>query len=161
VGADACPPGAERGDPHERGEPTPAPRRGAHARRRTATRRAVAVGLSDDVLGCAHPRVGPSQDTRNAAALTRARVVLGVVPRYSPNMTKAEFIKELSGILNYPEDKIVPATKLESIETWDSTAALGVIAVLEGTVGVEIQPDQVAECKTVQDLMNLAKGKLD
>jgi acyl carrier protein len=76
-------------------------------------------------------------------------------------MTKAEFIKELSGILNYPEDKIVPATKLESIETWDSTAALGVIAVLEGTVGVEIQPDQVAECKTVQDLMNLAKGKLD
>jgi acyl carrier protein len=75
-------------------------------------------------------------------------------------MTKVEFIKDLAAVLNEPEEKLVPGLKLETIESWDSTAALGVIAILEGSVGVEVAPDQVAECKSIQDIMNLAQGKL-
>jgi|JI10StandDraft_1071094.scaffolds.fasta_scaffold551537_2 acyl carrier protein len=75
-------------------------------------------------------------------------------------MTKTEFLQELSGVLNLPVEKLVPALKLEGLDSWDSTAVLGVIALLEGSVGVEVQPDQVSECKNVGDLMNLCQGKL-
>ena len=76
-------------------------------------------------------------------------------------MTRAEFINDLAAVLNESPEKLTPGAKMESFEGWDSTAALGVIALLEGSVGVEIQPEQVAECKTVQDVMNLAQGKLE
>jgi len=75
-------------------------------------------------------------------------------------MTKTEFLQELSGVLNLPVEKLVSGLKLEGLDGWDSTAVLGVIALLEGQVGVEVQPDQVSECKSVGDLVALAQGKL-
>lgn len=75
-------------------------------------------------------------------------------------MNKQEFLKELAGVLNLPADKVVPGLKLEGLDSWDSTAVLGVIALLEGSVGVEVQPDQVSECKNVLDIINLTQGKV-
>jgi acyl carrier protein len=76
-------------------------------------------------------------------------------------MTRTEFIADLAAVLNERPEKIRPGAKMESFEGWDSTAVLGVIALLEGSVGVEVQPEQVAECKTVQDVINLCQGKLE
>lgn len=76
-------------------------------------------------------------------------------------MKKSEFIAELATVINEAPEKLTPGAKMESFQGWDSTAVLGVIAILEGSVGIEVQPESVAECKTVQDVMNLAKGKLE
>ncbi|MCC7385317.1 MAG: hypothetical protein IT384_25940 [Deltaproteobacteria bacterium] len=75
-------------------------------------------------------------------------------------MTQTDFINELAAVLSEPTDKLVPGAKLESFEGWDSTAVLGVIAILEGSVGVQVEPEQVAGCKRIQDLIDLAQGKL-
>jgi acyl carrier protein len=75
-------------------------------------------------------------------------------------MTKGEFIRDLAGVLNVSAEKLVPGALLESFEGWDSTAVLGVIAILEGTVGVQVEPDQVAGCKRIGDLIALAGPKL-
>jgi len=69
-------------------------------------------------------------------------------------VTRDELLAELASILEEP----VEATGiLSSYKNWDSTSALGVIAYIEGTLGVELSRDAVAGCKTVADLLALAK----
>jgi acyl carrier protein len=75
-------------------------------------------------------------------------------------MTKAEFINELAGVLMESPDKLQPHVELQSLETWDSTAVLGIIAILEGQVGVTVDVERIPQCKTVQDVMDLAGDKL-
>jgi acyl carrier protein len=75
-------------------------------------------------------------------------------------MTKAEFIQELAGVLMESPDNLKPDVELTSLETWDSTAVLGIIAILEGQVGVTVDVERIPECKTVQDVMNLAGDML-
>jgi len=76
-------------------------------------------------------------------------------------MTKAEFLEELAVILNEDIDDIKPETELESLTGWDSVGLLGVIALLDGDLGVTIDVDSLRECSTVQDLAALAGDKLD
>lgn len=75
-------------------------------------------------------------------------------------MNKAEFIEELAIILNEDPESITPETELESLAGWDSTGLLGVIALLDGDLGVTVDVDRLRECKMVQNLMDLAADKL-
>lgn len=74
-------------------------------------------------------------------------------------MTKAEFIQELAGVLMESPENLKPHVELQSLETWDSTAVLGIIALLEG-LGVTVDVERIPDCKTVQDVTNLAGDKL-
>jgi acyl carrier protein len=76
-------------------------------------------------------------------------------------MTKPEFLEELATILNEDEEDVKLETELESLTGWDSVGLLGVIAMLDGDLGVAIDVDKLRECNTVQDLVNLAGDKLD
>ena len=76
-------------------------------------------------------------------------------------MTKPEFLEELSAILNEDIDDVTPEAELESLTGWDSVGLLGVIAMLDGDLGVAIDVDKLRECSTVQDLITLAGDKLD
>ena len=76
-------------------------------------------------------------------------------------MTKPEFLEELAATLNEDVDDVTPETELESLTGWDSVGLLGVIALLDGDLGVTIDVDKLRECNTVQDLINLAGDKLD
>ena len=76
-------------------------------------------------------------------------------------MTKTEFLEELATILNEEPESINPETEVDSLAGWDSTGLLGLIALLDGDLGVSIDVDKLRECKTIQDLIGLAGDKLE
>lgn len=76
-------------------------------------------------------------------------------------MTKTEFIEELALTLNEDEDSLSPDTELESLDGWDSTGMLGVIALLDGELGVEVDVDRLRACNKVSDLVAVAADKLE
>ncbi len=70
-------------------------------------------------------------------------------------MTKAEFIKELAEVLMVSEDDLKPDTELAQFEAWDSTAVLNLIVLLDEQ-GVTVDEEKIPDCKTVQDVVDLA-----
>ena len=74
-------------------------------------------------------------------------------------MTKAEFIKELAGVLMVEPDALQPSTELAQFEAWDSTAVVNLLVMLDEQ-GVKVDEEKIPECKTVQDVLDLAGDKL-
>ena len=75
-------------------------------------------------------------------------------------MTKNEFLEELSFLLNESPDVLADDTELDSLEGWDSTCLLGVIALMDGELGIELDIDAFRECKTIGDMVKMASEKL-
>jgi len=75
-------------------------------------------------------------------------------------MTKAEFINEFAEVLMEAPEKLQPEVELTTFETWDSTAAINLIVILE-ELGVTVEEDKIRACVTVQDIVNLAGDKLE
>jgi len=75
-------------------------------------------------------------------------------------MTKAEFIRELAGVLMESPENLEPHVELQKLPTWDSTAVLGIIVLLEENFGITVNEELIPSCKTVQDVMNLCGDKL-
>jgi acyl carrier protein len=75
-------------------------------------------------------------------------------------MTKQEFVRQLAEVLNENPAQVTPETVLEQLAGWDSTGMLGVMAMLDGELQVEIDVDRLRQCKTVQDLVALAGKKI-
>ena len=74
-------------------------------------------------------------------------------------MTQAEFIGALAEVLEQEPDGIKAETELGQFEAWDSTAVINLMVVFE-EAGITIDEDKIPDCKTVQDLMDLAGGKI-
>ena len=74
-------------------------------------------------------------------------------------VTKAEFIKELAGVLMVEADTLTPKTDLTTIEAWDSTAVINLIVLLDEQ-GVQVEEEKIPLCKTVQDVIDLAGDTL-
>lgn len=74
-------------------------------------------------------------------------------------MTKAEFIKELAEVLMVEAEELKPDTELGKFEAWDSTAVLNLIVLLDEQ-GVSVDEEKIPDCKTVQDVMDLAGDTL-
>lgn len=70
-------------------------------------------------------------------------------------MTKEEFLEELAAALNEDPQGVTAQTEVASLEGWDSTGLLGVIALLDGELGVQVDVTRLRDCKTVQDLIDL------
>ncbi len=74
-------------------------------------------------------------------------------------MTKDEFIEELANVLQVSADVLEPSTELKQFEGWDSTAVINLIVLLDEN-GAEVDEEKVPECKTVQDVLDLAGDAL-
>jgi len=74
-------------------------------------------------------------------------------------MTKAEFIKEMAGVLMVEPDALTPQTELSQFEAWDSTAVVNLLVLLDEQ-GVKVDEEKIPDCKTVQDVLDLAGGTL-
>lgn len=74
-------------------------------------------------------------------------------------MTKDEFIAELANVLQVEEGVLEPSTELKQFEGWDSTAVINLIVLLDEN-GAEVDEEKVPECKTVQDVLDLAGDSL-
>jgi acyl carrier protein len=68
-----------------------------------------------------------------------------------------EFLVEMAEILE--EDDVQPSDKLNDFESWDSLAALSVLAMADGKFGVNLASEEVNRVETVEDLYRLITAK--
>ena len=76
-------------------------------------------------------------------------------------MTKEEFLEELATTLNEETENVKPETQVDSLEGWDSTGLLSVIAMFDGELGIQVDVERLRSCNSVQGLMDLAGGKIE
>ncbi len=74
-------------------------------------------------------------------------------------MTKADFITALAGVIEAKPDELQAGTELAGFQCWDSTAVINLFVVYDEN-GIKVEEDKIRDCKTVQDLIDLAGGKI-
>lgn len=75
-------------------------------------------------------------------------------------MTKREFLRELENQLELPQDSLRENQALASLDSWDSMAAVLFIALADEKVGVMVSGNQIANSKTIGDLLSLLGDRL-
>ena len=75
-------------------------------------------------------------------------------------MTRSEFLRALEGQLELPAGSLKGNQALTDIEGWDSLAAVMFIALADEKVGVTISGNQIANSKTMDELLSLLGDKL-
>jgi acyl carrier protein len=71
-------------------------------------------------------------------------------------MTRDDFLLELDSILGLRPGTLRGSEKLEELDSWDSTALVGLIALAETASNADISLDDVVGCSTVSDLLRIA-----
>ena len=74
-------------------------------------------------------------------------------------MTKQELLEMIKDALQR-EEELSEGMLLEELDEWDSLAVVSLIA-LYGDFGIKLTGDAIRQCKSVDDLLFLAKGKVD
>ena len=75
-------------------------------------------------------------------------------------MTKQEFLRELADVLNEDPADVTDGKEVNALDGWDSAGLLGVIAMLDSELDLQVDVDRLRGCKTVGDLVALAGDKL-
>lgn len=75
-------------------------------------------------------------------------------------MTKLELLEEIKETLQRDED-VSLEMKLEDIEEWDSLATISIISLYDELFETIVKTNDIDNCKTVTDLVNLVSDKLD
>ncbi|MDY7991538.1 MULTISPECIES: hypothetical protein [Paenibacillus] len=78
-------------------------------------------------------------------------------------MTKIEFLKQLEEQVIMPDDEgsLSTETTLDQLDEWDSLAKVAFLAFSVRELAINLNPAQVDNCVTVQDLMNLVAEKIE
>lgn len=74
------------------------------------------------------------------------------------NVTGEQFIQKLEETLDIPSGTIRETDRLDGLEGWDSIAVISVMAMIEYSYDVTVDPDAMAQCQTVGDLFRLVPG---
>tara|TARA_B100000886_G_C20378206_1_gene472726 strand:+ start:415 stop:651 length:237 start_codon:yes stop_codon:yes gene_type:complete len=74
--------------------------------------------------------------------------------QYSEQKIK-EFISELADALEIEEENISVNSKLSELN-WDSLAIISAISIADKCFDVVISIEKLAECKTINDIINIA-----
>ncbi len=77
----------------------------------------------------------------------------------SAAMKTGDFITAVAGVLETTPDKLQTSTELATFQCWDSTAVINLLVVYDEN-GIKVEEDKIRDCKTVQDLIDLAGGKI-
>lgn len=70
-------------------------------------------------------------------------------------MERNTFIKQLSKICDVNVKDLQPLTMLESLESWDSMAAVSFLVMAKTEYGLSLSGPQMLSVRTVEDLWNL------
>lgn len=76
-------------------------------------------------------------------------------------MNRREFLDKLEDALAIPRGTLAPEKRLKDIPQWDSVAVVEFQALSDEKLGVELQPQRIADAATVADLLALAGDKLE
>lgn len=72
-------------------------------------------------------------------------------------MTRQDFLKALDEVLELPSGTLQGCEQLSELGCWDSMAMIGYIALADEHTGAKLTPRQIVACKTISDLLTLAK----
>jgi acyl carrier protein len=75
-------------------------------------------------------------------------------------MTKGEFLRQLDEIVEEEPGTLTGAELLDEVTGWDSLAVVSFIAMVDENLSIVVSPRAIAECKSVDDLVALAQGRL-
>jgi acyl carrier protein len=53
-----------------------------------------------------------------------------------------------------------PENRIDDLTEWDSLAILNTIVLMDRECGLKVTGAQIAECRTLADILNLASGHL-
>ena len=70
-------------------------------------------------------------------------------------MTLEEFLRELEKEMEIDANSLDVSQALDDVESWDSMSALIFMALADEKLQVAVSGNQVAQCKTVGDLIGL------
>ena len=74
-------------------------------------------------------------------------------------MNMQQFIQELEGTIEGVEPGSLQAsTAFRELPVWDSLAALTTLAAVDTVFGIQITGAQLRQCRTIQDICDLALG---
>jgi acyl carrier protein len=81
---------------------------------------------------------------------------------WSSPMSRADFLRRIVDILEVPpaSGTLTGAEACADVEGWDSLAMLSFIALLDKEFGVKVAPVKIAQCETVNDLVDLVGDRL-
>jgi acyl carrier protein len=75
-------------------------------------------------------------------------------------MTRSEFLRALESELALPAESLKQNQELAGLESWDSMAAVQFIALADEKIGINISGDQIANAKTIDELLSLLGDRL-
>jgi acyl carrier protein len=67
-------------------------------------------------------------------------------------MEKPQFLEMMEGILEVRPRKLTGVEQLSAFDTWDSIAILDYIATIDRTAGIVLDVEEIAGCKTFDEL---------
>jgi acyl carrier protein len=70
-------------------------------------------------------------------------------------MTKEQFLRALEGQMEVPAGSLKGDDVMRDLSIWDSLAAVLFIALADEKLGVAVSGDQIANSRTINDLMSL------
>ncbi len=75
-------------------------------------------------------------------------------------MTTADFLEQVAAILQVDPADVRPSAELAALGPWDSLAQLSVIALAMDGLATTPDPQRLADCRTVADLIEMFKDRL-
>ena len=72
-------------------------------------------------------------------------------------MGRDEFLKSVDEILELAPGTVKGVEELDDFPLWDSTAMISFMALADSNNGTRLSPRELGACRTVDDLLRLAK----
>ncbi len=75
-------------------------------------------------------------------------------------MTRSDFLSHYEKLWEVPAGTLKRESLIEDLNDWDSLAVLNTIALMDRELDVKVTADQIAGCRTLGDVLNLAGDRL-
>ena len=74
-------------------------------------------------------------------------------------MTRDDLLRQLESLVEVKTGTLQGPEELSALPGWDSLTQVSFIVVVERATGVRPTATQMADCRTVQDLLNIFESK--
>jgi acyl carrier protein len=75
-------------------------------------------------------------------------------------MTRDEFLRALEQALMLDAERLQPGVALAEVPEWDSLGVVEFQSLVDESFGIEMQPERIISCNSVDDLVALVAEKL-
>ena len=75
-------------------------------------------------------------------------------------MTRDEFLRALEEALMLDEGRLQPGVALAELPEWDSLGVVEFQSLVDSSFGIDVQPERIISCNSVDDLVSLVAEKL-